>query len=75
LIKRRFDHVGSHQFDLPGILPRTVAGNAKESSLRQSRIAKTLLIAIGAQRMQITVVAWISRVKCAPGDYVPKERV
>jgi hypothetical protein len=33
-----FDYVGTHQFDLPGILLRAVAGNAKQSPPRQPRI-------------------------------------
>jgi hypothetical protein len=33
-----FDRVGTHQFDLPGILLRTAAGNAKETPPRQPRV-------------------------------------
>jgi hypothetical protein len=35
LLKREeFDHVGTDRFDLPGILPRTLGGNAMQSSPR-----------------------------------------
>jgi hypothetical protein len=119
LVKREgFDHVGTHQFDLPGILPRALAGNAKQSSPCWSRITKTLLSVIGAaisiaervdnlpdpvcrkvivirndMAMRACMLSqpglaggkerssyhsasrWINRIKCVPGDCVPKERV
>lgn len=41
--------MGTRQFDLSGILPRALAGNAKESPARQPRVTKTPSLPIPCQ--------------------------